>query len=219
MQLHGDGARLRVLWRPRVVKRYLESTDTPRLHIGCGGRHVAGWLNVDKFAGNADTYLNATTVFPFADNSFDKIFTEHTIEHLPIEKIRLFLSEIFRVLKPGGVLRVTCPDLELYARNYVAGDQAFFDKVLEGVEWKRRKDPEAMWVVRTRGGAFMSNAVRNFHKHRWMYDYDTLSSCLKEVGFTETVKQTFGTSIDPDLAAMDNRERSFETLYIDARKA
>lgn len=218
MQLHGDGARLRVLWRPLVVKRYFARTDSPRLHIGCGGRHVNGWLNVDKFAGNADTYLNATTAFPFDDNIFDKVFTEHMIEHLPIEKIRLFLSEIFRVLKPGGVLRVTCPDLELYARNYVNGETAFFNKVLEGVEWKRRTDPEAMWVVRTNGGAFMSNAVRNFHKHRWMYDYDTLSSCLKETGFAETFRQTFATSIDPELAAMDNRDRSFETLYVDARK-
>ncbi len=218
MRLHGEGARLRTLWRPWVVKKYLAENPVPRLHVGCGGRRIDGWLNVDKYAGDADTYLNAYAGFPFPDGAFAKAFSEHMIEHLDIDKVHHFLSEVFRVLRPGGVFRVTCPDLELYVRNYANDDQAFFTEVMKSIDARRSKDPEGTWVVRGKGGAFMSCAARNFHKHRWMYDYDTLASCLKEVGFAETRHQSFQKSVDPELAAMDNPDRSFESLYIDAIK-
>jgi predicted SAM-dependent methyltransferase len=218
MKLHGEGARLRTFWRPWVVKKYLAENLTPRLHIGCGGRNMDGWLNVDKYARNADTYLNAYERFPFADGAFAKAFSEHMVEHLDIDKVHHFLSEVYRVLRPGGVFRVTCPDLGLYAANYARDNQEFFAEVMKSIDGRRAKDPEGTWVVRGKGGAFMSCAVRNFHKHRWMYDYDTLSSCLKEVGFADTRQQSFQQSVDPELAAMDNPDRAFESLYIDAIK-
>ena len=88
MKLHGEGARLRRLWRPLVVNKYLKSTPVTLLHIGCGWNHVDGWLNVDKFAANADTYLNAYSRFPFPSESFDKVFSEHMIEHLEVDRLR-----------------------------------------------------------------------------------------------------------------------------------
>ncbi len=186
MRLHGEGARLRKLWRPLVVNKYLKSSPTARLHIGCGWNNVDGWLNVDKFAANADTYLNAYSKFPFPSESFDKVFSEHMIEHLEVDRLRKFLKEVFRVLKPGGTFRVTCPDLA--------------------------------WMVRGHGGALMTGVVKNFHKHKWMYDYENLSACLQDTGFKETIKQSYGKSIDPELASMDHDEHAFETLYIDAIK-
>ena len=85
MKLHGEGARLRKLWRPWVTKRYLETHPIKRLHIGCGWNRVDSWFNVDKFAANADTYLNAYKPFPFPSNTFDKAFSEHMIEHLSLQ--------------------------------------------------------------------------------------------------------------------------------------
>ena len=218
MKLHGEGARLRKLWRPWVTKRYLETHPIKRLHIGCGWNHVDGWLNVDKFAANADTYLNAYKLFPFPSNTFDKAFSEHMIEHLEVDRVRQFLQEVFRVLKPGGVFRVTCPDLELYANKYVQGDDEFFNKVAQCVESKRKKKPDLAWMVRGNGGAFMTGVVKNFHKHKWMYDFNNLSACLSDIGFEKVTKQKYGKSVDDELAAMDHSEHAFETLYIDAVK-
>jgi SAM-dependent methyltransferase len=48
-------------------------------------------------------------VIPFGDNTFDTIFCTEVMEHVP-EPIN-FLSEIFRVLKPGGKLIMTTPFL------------------------------------------------------------------------------------------------------------
>ncbi len=45
---------------------------------------------------------------PFEDNTFDKIFSTEVIEHIPDD--RRALQEIYRVLKPGGILIVTVPN-------------------------------------------------------------------------------------------------------------
>jgi len=45
---------------------------------------------------------------PFPDNYFDKVYSIAVFHHLPSEELRLrFLSEVKRVLKPGGSLIIT----------------------------------------------------------------------------------------------------------------
>ena len=218
MRLRGELARLRLLWRPIKIRNYLLTTNEPALHIGCGGLNSPGWFNVDKFSANADTYLDASRRFPFKDDSFSLIFTEHMIEHLEIDRIQQFLSEILRVLRPGGICRITCPSLELYARYYVENDRDFFQNVMQGIERKRRKRPEQTWIVRTNGSAFMTGVVKTFYGHRWMYDFETLEACLKAVGFRNTIQRAFQESESTRLANMDNPDRAFETLYVEASK-
>lgn len=219
MRLHGELAVLRLLWRPLTIKRYLASTDVKRLHLGCGFANVKGWLNVDKYARRADTYLNAYARFPFADGTFDKIYSEHMLEHLKIDKVRGFLTEVLRVLKPGGTFRVTCPDLETYIDKYKENDQAFFKQVFQDIEGKRKKKPEIAWLARTRGGGIMAAVLKSFHRHHWLYDFETLESALEEIGFTPITRQSFSKSPDPELGAMDSVNHAFETLYVEAVKS
>jgi len=53
---------------------------------------------------------DATGPLPFADNSIAKVQSQDVFEHLPFEKIPFVLDEIHRVLKPGGVFRLSVPD-------------------------------------------------------------------------------------------------------------
>jgi predicted SAM-dependent methyltransferase len=56
---------------------------------------------------------------PFADASATVIFTEHFFEHIDYcEEVLVFLSECWRVLEPGGVIRIAVPDAEKYIRAY-----------------------------------------------------------------------------------------------------
>ena len=218
MPLHGELLKLKKFTRAATVRRYLQSTDQPALHLGCGGYNVDGWLNVDKFHAASDTYFDAKWPFPFEDNSFDLVFTEHMIEHLDIGKVRRFLSEIFRVMKGGGTCRITCPDLEIYARAYVAGDDGFYHQVRDAFWPKGEKMPEESWVVKGNGGAFMTGIAKNFWGHRWMYDFENMRACLDETGFVEITQRQCGQSSHPRLAAMDKPERAYETLYVEATK-
>jgi SAM-dependent methyltransferase len=56
---------------------------------------------------------------PFKDNSFEVVYHSQVLEHFQKENAPFFIKECYRVLKPGGILRVVTPDLENLARNYL----------------------------------------------------------------------------------------------------
>ena len=65
---------------------------------------------------------------PFPDGSFESVFSEHVIEHVPPHAAVPLLAEMWRLVAPGGTIRVTTPDLKLWAAAYVADDRAFLDE-------------------------------------------------------------------------------------------
>lgn len=212
----GDFAVVRTVARPFVRRRYFAAHPIRKLHLGCGERIVAGWLNADKFAWGADIFLDAYRRFPFPDRSFRIVYCEHLIEHLRIDRVERFLREVHRILAPGGLFRFSCPDLGLFAARYVAGDRQFFRPILDHFERKRRaKSLRKYWLVRSAGSAFMSRAM-HFHNHRWMYDFETLRSCLIEVGFGTVIRQRYRDSVVDEAGAMDGDVRAWESLYVDA---
>jgi len=81
--------------------------------LGAGGRQIApGVLCVD-FVPFANTGLVADVhQLPFRDGSVDCIFATGLLEH--VEDHRQVLSEISRVLRPGGLAHVELPFLQQY---------------------------------------------------------------------------------------------------------
>ena len=218
--LRGEAVRLKIFLRPFVVGKYLRTHEHRMLDIGSGPfKGVDGWLTADAFKSEADIYLNAKHGFPFPDGSFDIVYSEHLIEHIYIDKVPRFLREIHRILKPGGLCRIATPDLEIYAANYVAKNDDFFATTIKNSK-ARWGGPakNKFWLVRSNGGAFMTRAVQRFYHHRWMYDYETLASCLQEVGFTRCVKQSCGESLNEAAGRRDGSKRWEDTLYVDAVK-
>jgi len=49
---------------------------------------------------------------PFNENSVDEVLLEHTIEHLTYSDAKRCLVEIYRVLRPGGILVLACPNFQ-----------------------------------------------------------------------------------------------------------
>jgi SAM-dependent methyltransferase len=56
---------------------------------------------------------------PLASESFDAIYSFHVNEHLSPRVNERFMRDLHRLVKPGGVCRVSTPDLELLATDYV----------------------------------------------------------------------------------------------------
>ena len=90
----------------KVINEYLHNENEPKLHVGCGGNILPGWLNAD-YAPSAPfvIHLDATKIFPFGGSTFNYVFSEHMIEHVSYEAGLFIMSEAFRVLKPGGIVR------------------------------------------------------------------------------------------------------------------
>ncbi len=90
------------------------------LNLGCGQRYHPDWTNVDFRATSSQVMEhNLREGIPFGNASFDVIYHSHLLEHFSRSYAVDFMRECFRVLKPGGILRVVVPDLEQIVRCYL----------------------------------------------------------------------------------------------------
>jgi ubiquinone/menaquinone biosynthesis C-methylase UbiE len=68
-----------------------------------------------------DNYIKADVrKLPFKDNYADYIIARQLLEHIPIRDVMKTLREWYRVLKPKGVMVITCPDFNGMAKEWLA---------------------------------------------------------------------------------------------------
>ncbi len=103
--------------KPISVREY-----SPRglLNLGCGKQCHPDWLNIDV-AKTADDVVahDLRKPLPLPDASCAVVYASHVLEHFAKAEAPQFLAECFRVLEPGGIIRIVVPDLEQIARLYV----------------------------------------------------------------------------------------------------
>ena len=152
-----------------------------------------GWHTLDhKLKESTETAIagNATDI-NLPDESCEIVFCSHVFEHIPHTQLPLVLSEINRVLCPGGVLRILTPDLAVIAKAYVEKDEEYFQKLLE--------EDESIRTDLGFGGKFMNFLVspgqdtvllnRDLNKfiagyaHLYSYDYHMLAIMLDRLGY------------------------------------
>lgn len=129
---------------------------------------------------------------PFADASVDYAFTSHFVEHLSHSDAQNLLRECHRVLKPGGVLRVSVPDLEYAMALYGAGAK------------------EQMLTAYF----FVDDDGSGYARHKYMYDFDLMKNELLLAGFAQVTRCAYQQGAVPDLHILDNRPE--ESLYVEA---
>lgn len=131
---------------------------------------------------------------PFADESIDYIYSSHVLEHLERRAADRLLSDAYRALKVGGVIRICVPDLGRAIEMYQQG-----------------KKTEALSLF------FEEGATGTFSMHRWMYDFELLRDALVATGFETIVECGYQECRVPDLEVLDNRPE--KTLYVEASKS
>ncbi len=100
--------------------RSAEPASQRLLNVGCGASFHPAWVNVD-ITPSAPGILKAdiSQGLAFETESFDAVYHSHVLEHLGRGQAAALLRECFRVLRPGGILRVVVPDLESIAQLYL----------------------------------------------------------------------------------------------------
>ena len=185
--------------RERRKAETLVAKGDIRLHLGCGGERKVGWVNIDLLGDPVDVAWNLAHSLPFDSGSVVAIFHEHLLEHLPLQAGDSFMQECFRVLRPGGILRVGVPDAGRLIQSY-AGDRSY----LENLHPSR---PTALIAVQE---------LFYWHRHCAMFDVETLELLFRASGFPDPHERAFG---DTDLdQAPDTERRRANTLYAEARK-
>ncbi len=95
-------------------------SESPLLNIGCGRRYHKDWLNLDLETNDPNVIRHdVNRGLPFEEGRFSAVYHSHILEHLEPSEGRELIAECYRVLKPGGVLRIAVPDLECIARLYL----------------------------------------------------------------------------------------------------
>lgn len=90
-----------------------EIKQLPRmLNLGSGNRkrpQEEGWINIDiDKTCNSDIVRDLDNGLPFEDNSVDRVYCSHTIEH--VKDIYFFMYEIWRVCKPDALIEIIAPN-------------------------------------------------------------------------------------------------------------
>jgi predicted SAM-dependent methyltransferase len=96
-------------------------TKLNNLNIGCGNKFHPDWHNADyNPVSDQVSFVDIKKSLPYSDNSFDVIYHSQVLEHLTRIEGEYFISECFRILKPGGIIRIVVPDLENIVKEYLS---------------------------------------------------------------------------------------------------
>src|SRR3954447_12961209 len=211
----------------------LEQLGIQGIHCGSARQLRPGWLNTDllHLRGQRDGgevqrgriarvdgqfyYLehDSTEPYPCEDASFRWAYSEHFIEHLTLDEVVVWLAEIRRILKPGGHLRLSTPDLGRYMAGYVDPENDFFARHRQALSGMRafadKEVPDRpAWMVN-----------QSFYRwgHRWLFDFDEVRHAGELAGFRPdaVTRRSFQEGAEAEVASMDLPARSAESLYVE----
>ncbi|KPK45282.1 MAG: hypothetical protein AMJ65_00370 [Phycisphaerae bacterium SG8_4] len=179
----------------RIVKPALPKNSDGKvlIHIGCGTTNSPEFINIDArpLAHVHIATSEITSLADFGSGTVDLVYMCHVLEHIKKGDLTKVLFEMKRVLKDGGVLRISVPD---------------FDKLIE-VYNASGKDTTAI------SNQLMGGQDHQYNIHYGIFNQRRLSELLNEVGFREVV------SWDPDNCQYhDFKDRASRRMKVDGRE-
>jgi predicted SAM-dependent methyltransferase len=191
-----------------------------KLHIGCQLHVLPGWLNADIHPPSDEVLcLDATKNFQLEGGSFDYVFSEHMIEHIPYDKGLAMLRECHRILRPGGRIRITTPNLAFLVNLYRNdGDEQHAGYI----GWATKQF--IPWAPYADRSFVINNFVRDWG-HQFIYDAPTLARAMADCGFVQVSEKSLHQSGDPALTGIENETRApagfvrMESITLEAVKS
>ena len=163
-----------------------------KINFGCGGNVLHGWKNHDMD-------VDIAKPLPYDSGVADFIFAEHCVEHVAFLEAFGFFCGCHRVLKPGGVLRVTVPCLEQVAARATAEYHEFLK--ING------------WGDGTVAGALRGLIINHGHQSGWTVSL--LICTLMAAGFRGTKVYRPGWSDCPELRGVEGHQNVIGQAFND----
>jgi len=178
-----------------------------KIHFSSGTNILRGWENTNL------PQTDLSKPLAYGSGTVDFIFNEHVMEHLDEVDGFNFMTECYQILKPKGVLRISCPTIDGAVEVYLN-----WHKV--SAKFKTRykmKDRNAFinhfmfyetsWYKGKRFG--LKGEVIQLNNpdlwHKFMYDKETFNGTLKKIGFKDVQFVEKHLSQYPDLRKLECR--------------
>lgn len=178
-------------------KRLFAQAPRPiKLELGGTGRRP-GWV-ITNVNPRARYWMDATTTWPFEDESCAVVYADNMIEHVPLAAGRAVLAEAYRCLQPGGVIRLVTPDIRKHVDLYLKGEAAVDSDLADVYRSIGIPVEHPLDLLRITIGFFG-------HNDGYIYDFETLATELQRAGFRSVTECAMGDSDVPALRGIDSR--------------
>jgi SAM-dependent methyltransferase len=154
------------------------------------------------------TFANALKKWPFANESIDIIYSCHLIDCFTTDEIRHFFRQAYRVLKPGGEIRVVGMNLALEVQHYLKQGDA--QRLASVISFPHPREGSLL----TR----LKRAVCPPIIYRAHLDFVAHKRLLQQEGFEEIVNLQPGETTIADLEPVNLWQRRGESVYVEARR-
>ena len=160
------------------------------LNLGCGTRFDPAWVNVDFIAHAPEVIKHdLRKPLPFSDGSFSVVYHSHVLEHFSQAFAPVFLRECFRLMEPGGIVRVAVPDLEGIVRAYLKALDGALANDAQAAQRHRWMTIELLdQMVREESGGEMMNYWKQNPMPAEDFVFERLGAEAKQ--FVETYRKT-----------------------------
>jgi len=153
-----------------------------KLHLGCNKRFLSGYTHIDLAEYQHINFKHDIRTLPMINtDSVDEIYASHVIDYFDRVEIIDILKEWYRVIKPGGIIRLAVPDFEAMATIYINNKR------------KGNNDPKKTFPLNGTDILFGRWEVKGygFIYHKAAYDFLILEDLLKDIGFKNVKRWEF----------------------------
>jgi SAM-dependent methyltransferase len=155
-----------------------------KLHLGCGKTFIPGYYHIDVIEFPHVNMIHSVESLPMIqDESCDVVYACHILEHFHKKQILPVLKEWLRVLKRGGTLRISVPDVEALLTVY-------------------KQTHDLNLII----GPLFGRGNYLYNIHYTAFDFQTLSAVLLEAGATGIVRYDWRTT---EHAAIDDYSQAY----------
>lgn len=186
----------------RKCNRLIRDLSTPHLDLGAGDSSHPNAIGIDLHQ-NADIRWDLTKGIPAPTNSIALITSDHFLEHLILSDVVFVLSECYRVLIPGGVLRISVPHINPYIEAWMSNDIDFLGSKITDIPLGQEElyatcFDQISWLMLRSG------------EHQSLFDRESIIHKVNLAGFNQVKIDSFDPSRDFNAR--------FSSIYVEAIK-
>jgi predicted SAM-dependent methyltransferase len=187
---------------PQTTAWVTPALDQLKINLGCGPSIVVGWINLDRQPQRGAHFWDGSLGIPSGENTISLIYSEHFIEHLNLQDGFNLLRECVRVLCPGGIMRISTPNVQVLMRAYEGNALDYWAEL----GWRPGTPCDLL------------NEGMRLWGHQYLFDRARLAELLLQAGFAKVAAVPWGQSAVPDLCGRESRPFRGDLIF-EARKS